>query len=467
MGRNTFLWIKDEMKGSFDFKWRLIKNKQGYIYIMYIDDLCDAKFISEYVVAPLSNNYEISDVDLIKTGIVSSSYVKEVVDRDELINHVLSGDVVIIFDFSDRNLICEAKGYVRRSINTPLTEAVLKGPREGFNELIVDNVSLIRRKVKNRNLKFESMSVGTNSNTSVALVYIDHLTDEKLISYIRDKINSLDINFILDINYIEEILREKKTAFNTIGYSEKPDVIASKIMEGKVAVIVDGTPSVLIAPYFFLEHFQTPDDYYSNIVISTISRIERWIAFLLATLVPGLYVALTTHHFSLIPTVFVFGLASSRTGVPFPTIVELILMLSFFGLLREAGIRLPQPTGQALSIVGALILGESAVGAGLASQSTIVVVSVASIATFLIPNLYVPASLWSLIIVVLGSLIGMPGVYFGIFLLITHLSKLETCGYKYLYPLGTVKKLKLGDVFVRKFLVDISKPDSIKKDDIQ
>ncbi len=463
MSRSTFLWIQDQMKDSFDFKFREIKNRLGSTYIMYVDDLCDVKFISEYVVYPLLNEYEVSDVDLIKTNVLRSSYVKEVYDKYELINHILSGDVVILFDFSDRALVCEAKGYVRRGITAPLTEAVLKGPREGFNELIVDNVSLIRRKVKNTNLKFEIITVGSNSNTAVSLVYIKYLTDENLVSHIREKINSIHTSFILDTNYIDEILKDKKTVFNTIGYSEKPDVVASKLMEGKVAVIVDGSPTVLIAPYFFLELFQTPDDYYSNIFISNISRIQRWVAFLIATLLPSVYVAVTTHHIALMPTIFVFNLASSRTGVPFPTTVEFLLMLSFFGLLREAGIRLPQPTGQALSIVGALILGEAAVGAGLASQSTIVVVSIASIATFLIPNLYVPATVWSLILVVLGSLLGMTGVAFGIFILIGHLSRLETCGFKYLYPLGTVNKLKLGDAFIRKHLIDISKPDSIKK----
>lgn len=220
--------------------------------------------------------------------------------------------------------------------------------------------------------------------------------------------------------------------------------------------MVDGTSSVIIAPFFFIENLQAADDYYLNKYFTSISRLQRWIALITAIILPGLYIALSTYHFSLLPTVFVSRLANSRAGVPFPTIVEVIIMMVFFQLLREAGIRLPQPTGQAMSIVGALILGEAAIGAGLTSQTTIVVVAVSSISTFLVPNLYKAIVVWNSIILLFSSLLGLPGFYMGFFLLLSHLASLESCGYPYLFPIGTLQSYKLKDVFIRSSLNEIS-----------
>lgn len=182
----------------------------------------------------------------------------------------------------------------------------------------------------------------------------------------------------------------------------------------------------------------------------------RILSFYLSTLLPGIYMAITTFHFSLIPTVFAIRLAIARAGVPLPTVIELLVMIFFFALLREAGIRLPQPIGNAMSIVGALILGDAAVGTGLASQSTIVIVALASISSFLVPKLYGAISLWNIVIIFLSSILGLPGFYIGFFMLISHMAGLESCGYPYLFPIGTLESFKFGDVFYRKDLNTIS-----------
>ena len=278
--------------------------------------------------------------------------------------HVLSGDPIVVFDDFEEIIYCEAKNFPRRGVGIPETESVLKGPREGFNELIVDNVALIRRRIKNPDLKFETLIVGEKTQTAVAITYIKGIAPEEIIKQVKETIKNLDIRFILDTNYIEASLKKQESFFDTVGYTEKPDEVSAKLLEGRVGVIVDGTPFVITVPYFFLENFQMPDDYYLNKHYTNLNRILRWMAFFIAAFVPGIYVATITYHFSMIPSLFIFRLAVSRAGVPFPTVLEVIIMMLAFQLIKEAGLRMPKPIGGAMSIVAALILGDAAVGAG-------------------------------------------------------------------------------------------------------
>jgi spore germination protein KA len=455
---NSYLqYIKERFKDSIDVKYRNIETAKGILTLIFMDTLCDSKFISEFIITPLSTyDLAIHNVGDIKDKILYSNIVGDVKSHEDALLHILSGDVVITSDFIFEAVYCEAKGFAKRNVAIPETEAVLKGPREGFTELFVDNISLIRRKIKNPDLKFENITVGEKSNTIVIVFFIKGLAPIKLINYIKNAISNANYDFILDIKYIDELVQHKRTPFDTLGYSEKPDIVASKILEGRVGVIVDGTPFVLTAPHFFIENFQTGDDYYVNRHYANVSRWIRWLAYYIATFLPGIYVALTAYHFSLIPSVFVFRLAVSRAGVPFPTVVEVFLMVTFFQIIKEAGLRLPQPIGQAMSIVGALILGDAAVGAGITSQTTVLIVALSSICFFLIPKLYGGTVIWSFILIFFGSALGLPGFYIGFFMLVTHLAGLKSCGYPYLYPLGTLKKLNYGDITSRKNLNEIS-----------
>ncbi|WP_027625806.1 spore germination protein [Clostridium lundense] len=451
-------FIKDKLDKSADVKYREIHIGCGIVHVVFIDDLCDSKFISEYIVSPITINRNfIFSMDNIKLQVLEANSVGDIKDFNSALMHLMSGDVLIILEGSNEVIYCEAKGFNKRSITTPLTETVIKGPREGFNESFSDNVSLIRRKIKNPDLKLENFTLGKKSNTIVVMMYIENVAQTDLVERIRNKLKDMQLEFILDINYIEEQFKEKGTFFDTIGYSEKPDIVASKILEGRVAIIVDGTPFVITMPYFFIENFQMADDYYINKHYSNAARILREVSFLVSLLLPGLYIAITTYHFSLIPSVFVFRLAVSRAGVPFPTVIEIYLMMFFFQILREAGVRLPQPVGQAMSIVGALILGDAAVGAGLTSQISIIVVALSSICSFLVPKLYPVISIWSPLIILFGSLLGLPGFYIIMLTFVAHVASLESVGYSYLYPMGTTKKFKFRDVLFRGNLKDISK----------
>ncbi|MDB2089568.1 spore germination protein [Clostridium paraputrificum] len=450
-------YVKKRFEGAFDVKYREIMTSLGLCTLVFIDDLCSAQFISEYIVTPLGKKdykcWSVEDVIPNVLGINIASYAKDVEDA---ILHVLSGDVVLLFNDHEKIIYCEVKGFVRRGVGIPVTESVVKGPREGFTELFVDNVSLIRRKIKNSDLKFEPIYVGNRSQTVVCISYIKGIAPDYLIDHVKEIVNKLDLKFILDTNYIEDALRKKKSVFDTVGYTEKPDEVAAKMLEGRVAILVDGTPFVITVPYFFLENFQAPDDYYLNKYFVNFTRVIRWIAFFLATFMPGLYVAILTHHFALIPSLFVFRLAVSRAGVPLPTIVEVLIMMVAFQLIKEAGLRLPQPIGGAMSIVAGLILGDAVVGAGIASRITIIVVAISTLSYFLTPKLYGAMSIWSLIITVVSSMFGLPGFFIVALVLIAKLADLDTGGYSYLFPLGSVETYKFKDIIFRGDLRHIS-----------
>ncbi|WP_066890680.1 spore germination protein [Clostridium nigeriense] len=466
---NNLEYIKEKLKNSFDVKYRPVKTVIGNATVVFIDDLCNVNMISEYVLLPLRGFGKINP----KKGSIDS--VKEVIenvldigatdiakDVDDAIMHILSGDPAVVFDDYDEIIFVETKGFPVRGIGTPETESVLKGPREGFNELIVNNVALIRRRIKNPDLKFEAVVVGEKSQTSVAICYIDKIAPSELIDKIKNKVKSLDLRFILDTNYIEDALKTQNSFFDTVGYTEKPDEVCAKLLEGRIGVIVDGTPFVITVPYFFLENFQMPDDYYLNKYYTNFNRILRWIAFFIATLVPGLYVAIITYHFSMIPSLFMFRLAVSRAGVPFPTFFEVLIMMLAFQFIKEAGLRLPQPIGGAMSIVSALILGDAAVGAGIASRITIIVVALSTLSYFLIPKLYGAVSFWALILVCFSAAFGIPGFLSGALLLLIQIAELDSVGYQFLFPVGSISEYRFKDVVLRGSLKRISK-DFIKK----
>ncbi|MGL5648576.1 MAG: spore germination protein [Clostridium sp.] len=453
--------VKEQFKDSFDVKYREVNCSLGKATLVFVDNMCSTQFISQYIVMPLKERkYECKTVDDLLKNVLDiniASYVENRNDLDDIYLHIVSGDVVIFIDNKEEVLFCEAKGMVRRGIGIPITENVLKGPREGFNELFVDNISLLRRKMKNPNLKFEPTYVGEKSKTVVCLAYIKGVAPNGLIKYAREKIKSLNMEFLLDTNYIEDKLKNKESIFDTVGYTEKPDEIAAKIMEGRVAILVDGTPFVITIPYFFLENFQMPDDYYVNRVFANFTRILRWLAFFIATFMPGIYVAIITYHFSLIPSLFLFRLAVSRAGIPIPTVLEVIVMMISFQIIKEAGLRLPQPIGSAMSIVSALILGEAAVGAGIASRITIIVIALSMLSYFLIPKMYGALSIWAMVFVIIGGFFGLPGIFSMSIVFIGKIAELETGGYPYLFPLGSFEKFKFKDVFFRGKLGRISK----------
>ncbi|WP_410511922.1 spore germination protein [Paenibacillus sp. BR2-3] len=458
----TAVWeneISAKLTGSLDFKKRKILAGNDVITLFYIDSICDLNYISHYIIEPLSQmGHNITSKEDVSRVIYASS-IGEISDTGQALEHILAGDPVLIFGTLDYAIYFEAKKIQTRPIEKSQFDASLVGSNESFNELLVNNISLIRKRMATETLKVESHILGKQSKTQAALLYIEGVAPEDLVNMARKKLIEMDNEFVLGIQYVAEVLSPNKSLFDTTNYSEKPDTVVSRLFEGRISVIVNGSPFALTAPCFFVEALQAPDDYATNRLFVTLLRFVRLTSFMMSLLLPGFYVALTTHHFSLIPSAFVFKLSVSRSGVPFPTVVEVLLMFLFFELSREAGRRLPQQVGQALSIVSALILGDAAVGAGLTSEITVVITGIYAITSFINPRFTSAVSAWAVFIIVLSACFGLHGFYLGFILIMAHLASLRSCEYPYLFPLGTEKSLGATnwDVFARGPLSKVSK----------
>lgn len=427
--------------------------------LIYIDGLADKKTINDNILKPLiydskfsifENNKKIKNLDVFSKLLISAGDVKEEGDSQELLNSFMSGDTVLLVDGYDKGLVISTRGWDMRAIAEPASESVVRGPREGFNENMRTTTALLRRKIKDPALKFELMQIGERTRTNITLAYIKGVANPELLDEIKERLNKIETDAILESGYIEQYIEDTHlTVFPTIGYSEKPDVVAAKILEGRVAIIVDGTPFVLTAPFIFIENFQTAEDYYVRPFYGTLLRFLRFTAYAISMLAPAIYVALTAYHQELIPTPLLFTMAKATEGTPFPAAVEAVVMLLTFEILREGGVRLPRPVGQAISIVGALVMGQSAVSAGIIGSPIVIVVAITAVSSFVSPSLSEAGTTLRFMLLILASILGGYGITMGLLLILIHLASLESFKTPYLSPLAPLRLNDTKDALIR------------------
>lgn len=377
--------------------------------------------------------------------------VKEGKTFGDLAEGCLSGDVALFVDGIASILIINTKGYPKRSIEDPQTESVLRGPREGFIENKRTNTALLRRKIKNPNLMAESVIIGKKTNTEITIMYLRNMVSDTLLKEVRTRLSAIHTDDILDSGYIEQCIVDGYSPFfTTIANSEKPDAVAAKILEGRVAIIVDGSPTVLIVPTFFVENFHTTEDYYIAPIFASALRLVRLLAFLISVTVLPFYVALGTYHQELIPTELLITMAVAEGNTPFPAVVEAFIMIIVFEILKEAGVRLPRPAGQAVSMVGAIIIGETAVSAGIIGAPMVISVAMTAVSAFAVPSLANASTLMRLFLLALAGFLGGFGMTLGILCIFFHLSSLSSFGIPYLYPLSPFQPADLRESILRR-----------------
>lgn len=415
--------------------------------IVYIDGLVDKDHISNFTIECLFteeeikkftlNGFKSSLLDIISKEIIANSEIKEEYRMEKAIDSILSGDAVLFIDNSDRCLIIGSKQFPARSIAEPETETVVRGPRDGFTEVLKVNTSLVRRRIKDTNLKIEIKQVGRRSKTDVAILYMDDIVDKSMLLELKERINKIDIDAVIDSSIFENLIEDNYLSpFPQIESTERPDAVAASLYSGRIAIIVDNSPFALLIPATFGTLLQSSEDYYKRWAESSFVRILRIIAVALTVLSPGLYVAITAYHPGLLPTVLTYYLAASRINVPFPAVVEAVLMELTLELLRESGTRISGPIGTTVGIVGGLIIGQAAVEAGIVSPLMIIIVAVTTISSFAIPSydFGIGFRLWRFILIVCASILGLYGMMLGIIVMITHLIKLNSFGVPYTSP---------------------------------
>lgn len=439
----------------------IANNKQYSAFLLYIDGMVDSKTVNDFVLKPLmlrnqANTFE-NDVakvaitnnitvrkkkpfDLttyILNSLMPQNSVKKINSFSDIISDVNSGNCALFIDTLNIAFSIEVKGFKARSISTPNNETVVRGSQEAFVEVIRTNTSMLRRIINNENLIIENSTVGSISKTKIAICYMKNIASDDLVAEVKYRINNLDIDYLISSGQLEQLIQDNASiVFPEMIATERPDKASNHLLEGRVVVIVNGSPYVLIMPGVLVDFMTSPEDLNLKFQYSNLLRIVRYIAAFLAVFLPGLYVAITNYHQELIPTELLFAISASRETVPFPIIFEILIMEIAFELIREAGLRVPSPIGPTIGIVGALILGEAAVSANIVSPILIIIVAITGICSFAIPDFSLSFTLrfFRFVYIILGYCLGLLGIGFGIFTHAIILSNLKSFGVPYLSP---------------------------------
>lgn len=391
-------------------------------------------------------------LEFCKASVIAESEISDVTTFEQLFDKLLTGFSILLVDGSAHALAIGTKDVKARPVEEPNVQSVVRGPREGFSEVLVWNTAMLRRKINSRHLWIETMKIGDVTRTEVALVYIENIASKDIVEQARNRLKSIRTDSVLESNYIEEFLQDRKySPFPTIFNTERPDVVSAGLLEGRVAILVDGTPFALMAPALFVQFFQSSEDYYQRTDFSSLIRLLRFLSFFLAGVTPALYIAISTFHHEMLPTTLLYNLASQREGVPFPAFVEAMMMEVTFEILREASVRMPKSIGQAISIVGTLVVGQAAVEAGLVSAAMVIVVSITAISNFVIPsfNMGISVRMIRFSLMMLAASLGLYGIFLGGIVLILHLCSLSSLGVPYMSPVAPYRKTGQEDALVR------------------
>lgn len=427
--------------------------------ILYIDGMVETDSLGDLVIKPLLNELprklrdyrkNVNVIDFIAKRVLTLPEVKKMRSLPKLVSDIMRGSTILILDKYDVALSSSTAAYECRNVEEPTLETVIRGPKEGFTERIRTNMVLLRRKIANPNLCFEELWIGKYSQTRVIVAHVEGVAEKKLVEEVKKRISRIDIDGVMDSGYIEQLIEDAPySLFPTIGNTEKPDVLAARLLEGRVGVLVDGTPVALSVPRLFYETIQTPEDYYSRYFNSSIVRIIRLIFLAASVALPGFYVAALNFHPEMIPRTLIITIAANREGLPFPLVIEVIFFGLLFEGLREAGVRLPRPVGPAVTIVGALVIGQAVVDAGLVSSSTVIMTAFVAIAGFIAPGLTDIYAISRLVLVLLSSFLGFFGLILGFLFFYTHLCSLRSFGVPYMSPIAPLNLRHWKDVFVR------------------
>ncbi|WP_243388039.1 spore germination protein [Bacillus kexueae] len=455
-------------------QFRLGRNRDRQVAVVFTDGLADEALINEFIISPLMDNDCILSSDenpiyQLQQTFLNVGSVEKLSDFDSFFTSILSGDTVILLDGENEGIVTDTKSWEGRDVSEPQTQTVIRGPHEGFTETLRVNTALIRRRIKDPNLWIEAKKIGTRTKTDVAIVYMKDLADETVVQEVHSRLDNIQIDSILESGYIEELIQDKTfTPFPTIFNSERPDTIASGVLEGRVAIIVDGSPHVLLVPTLFVQFLQSPEDYYHRSDFGLI-RLLRYISMFISLLAPSLYIAITTFHQEMLQTTLLISIAAQREGIPFPAFIEALIMEVTFEILREAGIRMPRAIGPAISIVGALVLGEAAVAASLVSPAMVIVVSITAICGFIFPSfsIGIPFRILRFGLMGLAASFGLFGIIVGLIAIVLHLCSLRSFGVPYMSPIAPFNASDQKDAMFRFPLWSLNtRPASIAQGDL-
>ncbi|TXK77358.1 spore germination protein [Paenibacillus sp. N3.4] len=444
------------------FRTFRITSYQWKVAVVCLDGLVDKAALNEQVIKPLmlakdfpDPNSEVTE-EQIKNAIADSviwiAEINEVPCLNDCVLQIMEGNTALFIDGVTDVIILGTAEWNGRAIEEPLSEATVRGSREGFVENIRNNTALIRRRIKDPNFSMINYKIGRRSKTNVSLMYIKGLTNEELLLKVKSRIERIDIDEIPESGYIEQLIEDSYLSpFPQMQNTERPDRVASALLEGRVALLIDGTPFALIIPVTFSMLLTSSEDYYERWLPSSLIRILRYGAAFIALFLPALYIALISYNHGLIPTKFVISIAAGREGVPFPSIIEALIMEITLEILREAGLRLPKPIGQTVGIVGGLVIGQAAVQAAIVSPIMVIVVALTAISSFALPQYAggIAIRMLRFAMMLAAAVLGLYGMMLLLIVMTVHLVKLKSFGVDYMEPIVPIKINNWKDLLMR------------------
>lgn len=438
-------------QNSTDLLERQIEVSGVPVAILMCEGMVNLQLFTQILVRPLTElSLENADGEAVARWVsrqtVLSGDQKEFFTYDELFSFLMAGFVVLLIDGVDRGIACGMQGYSFRSVSEPSTEMNITGSREGFVEPIRVNQTMIRRRLRSPSLKFEMYPIGEKSRTDICLVYLTDTADPRMVEEVKRRLGKLSSDILLSQGYLRPYLEgQPLSPFSSVGTTERPDTLCAKINEGRIGILVDGTPFALVVPYLFEEHFQSMDDYSYRPYYGSFIRLLKYFAFLLSIFLPGGYVAITSFSPEMLPDTLLFNIAASEQQTPFSMMTEALVIHLIYEIMREAGLRLPRPVGHAVSIIGALVIGDAAVKAGIIGSSMVMVVALTALSSFVVPSLYEPAAVLKFVFILVGGTWGLFGISVGFVLLLTNLCSLESLGVPVMAPLSPCAPADLRD----------------------
>ncbi len=448
--------------------------------VLYMSSLVDQEKLDRDIIKPLQET-RLTDSYIkskLNTNSLTSSLLEEVLYHcsgvsesrlSSILSGLLRGQCVVIIEGSKQALLLDAFKPEKRSLTQPETERVVRGSRDGFIEQIMTNVSLLRYRLPVPEFRVEQTEVGRRTKTRVGICYMEDIVNKELLNEVKKRLNKIDIDRILDAGYIEQFIEDNpRSPFPQVQNTERPDKAVGNLLEGRIVLLVDGSPFVLIVPAVFNQFYQTSEDYNERFLITSAIRLIRFMSLIFSLTFSAFYVTVLSYHPEMIPAKFVVAASSGRAGVPFPVFIEVLVMELAMEILREATVRMPQQVGGALSIVGVLVIGQAAVMAGFVSPITVVIIALSTIGSFATPS-YNAATAFRMLrfpLILFAGTFGLLGLAFGIILIINHMLSLRSFGVPYMAPVAPGNFKGMKDSFIRAPLRWLkNRPDEVKPED--
>ena len=446
--------LENKFRNCADFAKRVLTNENNQtLTVLYIINLCDKKYITEGILKPISSNLEkVFDKETLP-GILATLPLSECIDINDAVQKILSGNALITGEYKNKSFsfVADARSEDGRSISEPDSEAVVRGPRKGFVENAMVNLTLIRKIIRSEKLKVINKTFGNKTNTDIKIVYYEGIAKQEVLDELLKRLTEIDMGSCVDSGFLELKLQSKKfNLFSEVGNSEKPDKVASKILGGRIAIICDGSPVVLTVPYLFTESIQSAEDYTKSIYYATFIRVLRFLGMMLAIYLPAIYVAINEFHKGALPYSLYKTQMQTRSNIPFDIFTEMLVVLIIFEIIREVGVRMPKAVGDALSVVGGLILGDAAIKAGITSETVIVIVALTGICNFMNPTYMNTNVLLRFANLFLAKIFGFFGISTGFILTLCILCSKKSFGVPFMTPFTPISENILKDTIIMK-----------------